>query len=830
MEDLKLWKLLHTAKQALPDTWVTALRQLAQLRVEGRVAYLGLLERFFVHPQAEVRAAALTALGGAHGIPAWRALVAGLNDPSPVVRTAAVAALHGSAAHDPLRMVHALYHPDPMVRGQAAVLGQPSTSAAPATGPASRPHIDTILSRGRPSTADLNELTLFLDSRTEENHEQRIKVAKHLARNGHHELAFPVLMQAQPGDAELIDLLAAVPPELVALATHGSTILGSPEHENLLVKVYDKRSRSPADEEAIAHLLTNATQVPVRRWARDKVPASPLRSIKLARLANTFAWGVDVGRILIGEKFEVRLLVGEQDTGYTRLKQPKIYVTGRPILRGERQGTTVVRGLIVHEYGHHTYHKGPGAEDVDKQAREEKLDALYNLVQDEHLERNLRHKSSRYGDMLKVLGSYVFTHSKREVAVSTLLGHLGERAADVLPRIALGAARRDGHVVVSSGRLMRALEDAGHSFARFVRALRTGLGNRHGDPKVAQGLELFKTGFRKSTLPHLLDIARKLREIFGDEANLLQQLSQDTLMAEDEAGSLENNDGITPDAVQQAVDDLLPGKNKKEEGEGKAWSINTGPEEKFEPITRIEKLQPEPAEHARYAQKVSAAARQLRRYFEELGLVVRPQRRRLQGRQLDRAQVRNLILRGEPRVLVSRQTQRSTDLYIGLAIDCSGSMAGPKMEKAKLFGTLLAEALRGHRGVDLRIFGFEHHVIWDAGTAARCAVHKLHAGGGNNDSAGLWHTALVGRSSRRRAKLLVMISDGMPSDCTVNSLKALVRKLTRQKYCCAQVAVQRLQEVCFPHHVLLEDGNFDAAVTRFGKIVTRLVGQALAQA
>jgi hypothetical protein len=828
MQQLTLWRLLRYTDQA--EAWASLLQQLAQLPVERRLAYLALTERLLQHAQAEVRAQAMAVLAGAHGIPAWRSLVAGLNDPAEQVRLAAVAALHCSAAHDPLRMLHALYHPDPLVRRQATALGEPGTAGPEATAAApARADIDSILAGASPSTAELLTLIDFVDSPQSQDVEQQIKVAKQLAASGRHEMAFPVLMQGNPDDPQLVDLLAALPADLLRLATRGALLLGSPAHENLLVKVYDKRTRNIDDEEALAQLLTNARQLAVRRWARDRVPASPRRNLKLARLARAFAWGVDVGRILTGQKFQIRLLVGEQDMGYTRLKQNKIFITGTPILRGERFGSAVVRGLIVHEYGHHVYHKGPGAEEVDQQARAEKLDSLYNLVQDEHLERNLRKTSSRYGDLLKILASYAFLHSRREVSVARLLGHLGERAGEVLPHIPLAAARQDGHVVVSSGRLMRALEDAGHSFARFLRALRTGLGNRHGDPKVDEGLRLFKSGFRKSTLPQLLDIARRLREIFGDETDILQQLSQDTLLADDEAGTLETNDGITPDAVQSAVNDLLPGGRRRDDAVPGGRSINTGPEETFEPITRIEKLDPQPDEHAVYARQVATAARRLRRYFEHLGLVLQSQRRRLQGRQLDRTQVRNLILRGEPRILMATKNQRATDLYVGLAIDCSGSMSGAKIEKAKLFGTLLAEALRGHRGVDLRVFGFEHNVIWDAGTAGRCAVHKLRAGGGNNDAAALWHTALVGRASRRRARLLVMISDGMPSDCTVNALKTLVRKLTRQKFCCAQVAVEALSEICFPHYVVLEDEDFNVAVERFGKVVSRLVEQALAQ-
>jgi cobalamin biosynthesis protein CobT len=162
-----------------------------------------------------------------------------------------------------------------------------------------------------------------------------------------------------------------------------------------------------------------------------------------------------------------------------------------------------------------------------------------------------------------------------------------------------------------------------------------------------------------------------------------------------------------------------------------------------------------------------------------------------------------------------------------VVIDCSGSMAGPSIEKARLFGTLLAEAVRGHPGIDLRLFGFTDRVIYDAGTARQCAVHALEANGGNNDAAGLWHAYLAARASRRQAKLLVMISDGAPTECTVAALAGLVKRLTRRRVCCAQVAVQPLQQICFPHYVLLQDNRLDACVRQFGAVIMRLVGQTM---
>ena len=80
-----------------------------------------------------------------------------------------------------------------------------------------------------------------------------------------------------------------------------------------------------------------------------------------------------------------------------------------------------------------------------------------------------------------------------------------------------------------------------------------------------------------------------------------------------------------------------------------------------------------------------------------------------------------------------------------------------------------------------------------------------------------------------RAKLLVMISDGSPTDCTTTALRALVNRLsTREGMCCAQVALRELDEVCFANYIPLHAENLDESVRAFGAIITRLVRHAIA--
>jgi cobalamin biosynthesis protein CobT len=186
-----------------------------------------------------------------------------------------------------------------------------------------------------------------------------------------------------------------------------------------------------------------------------------------------------------------------------------------------------------------------------------------------------------------------------------------------------------------------------------------------------------------------------------------------------------------------------------------------------------------------------------------------------------------VVLRAEPRMMMTRQRQLKNDLFLGLLVDCSGSMTEEnRIERAKCFGAVLAEATRGLPGIELRVFGFNDETIFEVGDAERCAVAGLTADTqrGNNDAAALWHAAQVALASHRSSRLLVAISDGMPTACSTNALKALVTRLTkRMRILCAQVAVKPLEEICFPHYVALEADNTDEAVRKFGLIINRLI-------
>lgn len=682
-------------------------------------------------------------------------------------------------------------------------------------------------------------LVRFLKLGSDRDRRLRAKVASALHRRGD-AIGYPLL---------LADALQAEPAENLPSAKslmgflHGGFVVGGPLFgvavnsllcageanvpESTVLELVKDGSHEPAMQDIIHLLLAEAVSDSVRRAAAVHLRSGLGRQTKLRRVAEVFRRGVAMGRELTGRLFTIEM-IGGAEFGYTRLNENRIYVNPMPVFKNVPHADDIVEGLILHEFGHHVYHRGAEASRVWEQASEEGLAKLLNLVADEHLERNLRAMNKQYDANLKRLAVYAFNRNAKDYSLDSILSLLGCRAFATLVENPPAVARDPDSLLVRGGAVLLALDKAGQSFSRFFRALRLGLGDRTGDPKVVAALALFGKHFRHSTMEELYQVTLELRKIFGDDANLLNWLCTDSLLLDAQGDLAWHSDGLTNAEIQREVERITrPPRTSGEAGKGRLV-INVGDDEDFEKIHQIDRLPYLPDAYRDYVPAVAAPARQLRQFFKDLGVKQVPVYRRTRGRSLDRSRLQSLVIRRDPRVMISREYHRLNDLFLAVAIDCSGSMqVDDNIEKAKMFAALMAESCRGLGGVDLRLFGFRHDVIHDAGDADRPAFSGLEAGGGNNDAAALWHAAQLAFASSRKSKVLVMISDGLPTECTTTALKSLVTRLSRRGVCCAQVAVRPISEVCFPHYVELSETDLPTAVRRFGGIVARLVESTL---
>jgi nitric oxide reductase activation protein len=255
------------------------------------------------------------------------------------------------------------------------------------------------------------------------------------------------------------------------------------------------------------------------------------------------------------------------------------------------------------------------------------------------------------------------------------------------------------------------------------------------------------------------------------------------------------------------------------------WCGDRGRETDFTPLEKEVAVGRRPAEHRAVAGEVRQWIGPLRREFERLGRrdVDEPAARR--GRRLDVARARSVALGPRIDLFVGRRELVAADCELGLLVDRSGSMDGPKLALARRFGVLVAEAVRGIRGISGWTAAFDHDTWYELGPFERTAIASLAAGGGNNDAAAVHRAGERLRGSRRRHRALVLVSDGEPTACTVAAFHAEAARLERERgIAVIHVVIDQLErEAVLPRSVDLSGKDFDEAVRRFGRLVADLV-------
>lgn len=366
------------------------------------------------------------------------------------------------------------------------------------------------------------------------------------------------------------------------------------------------------------------------------------------------------------------------------------------------------------------------------------------------------------------------------------------------------------------------------SFSKFCRLLRMGLGGRASDPKITEALSLFKKNFHQRSMSELLEVARELKRIFGAETNILRVIHQDGSIMPGDGSLADHGDGWSAEDLRRellrlANVDSHDAMETKPTGSFQPW-LNVSGSRDFPQFSSIRKLKFDRSQSRNLKLRGHRHIHHLRRVFETLGFSNRNRRLQVRGRTVDSTRLPSLLLHNDPRCLKRSVIVPHADLFFGLLVDSSSSMDSEQgLEKAKLFATILAEAAKGLAGIELRIFGFNHTTLFDAGDAQRCAIHALQADGENNDAGALDHMARIALISGRRQKIIVMISDGVPTACSVTALRTLVHDIQKKRYVrCVQVAVKDVEEICFPHYIRMAD-EIEASVHQFAKLCSDLI-------
>jgi len=216
--------------------------------------------------------------------------------------------------------------------------------------------------------------------------------------------------------------------------------------------------------------------------------------------------------------------------------------------------------------------------------------------------------------------------------------------------------------------------------------------------------------------------------------------------------------------------------------------------------------------------RIYPLAQQLRPYLAKCGRVTVDLEDQPDG--FDLTDEAELALVGETSIFVNDEPMPKASVHFEIALDCSTSMLSPtislkpgeKFLMGKFFALVLEQAVLGLPGVSAHFWGFTNDRIYDCGTPGEGRSSGLVCGGGNNDSAMLWHMGQSAAASGKDVKILLMLSDGQPSECSWLSLHNLV--------------LQFEQEGMIPWNFALDVINTPA----FERYFTDLVGQTMDEA
>jgi hypothetical protein len=463
----------------------------------------------------------------------------------------------------------------------------------------------------------------------------------------------------------------------------------------------------------------------------------------------------------------------------------------------------------------------------------------------------MRSLDSSFGPYLDRLAAFAFTRRVTSVPLATYAGSLGYRESTVRHALERGEMpgslddrTRAGIAMVRVPMIdLLGAPDLVHPRDVFMMCLRGGHDPRSfGGNRIERALSTVPTNLRYAPHAEVLRTAAAVHEALLDEAKTRDQRRERKAalrvasLLEGQMAALVQSSGRVADESSGAEHDRprpgqryrdVPGRRSETRRRlprgGRGW--NDGREHSFAalPVRDRSRAHVDPAARTQMLKGIRSHVRKLRSHLERIGTAEVSEPRSRRGRRVDPATARQAPLAPRPEVLIHRREEQLTDLYLAVLIDRSGSMAGEEIERAKRFGTLLAEAARGIRGIDGHVCAFDDQTFDILGDFRRHAIGALEAEGGNNDAGALAAAVNLAEASRRSRRLIVMISDGLPTECTLESLRQQIKNATRRGYFCAQVAVSPLPSVVFPHFVDLSSLPLKEAVDRFGELLVSLL-------
>ena len=626
-----------------------------------------------------------------------------------------------------------------------------------------------------------------------------------------------------------------------------------------LERVAQRVDRLPAavvgrHREALRRWTGEVTDPNLRRALGRRVCDPDERADRLRLLQELYVWTRERAQQLAGREVQVEL-VADTRLGAADLKRGRLLINVLPWLRGDRDGRSVVEGLVLHELGHVAWHSTKPFTEAWRMACRNREECAMNVLLDEHLERRIRSIHGGWGRRLQALNRWAFVDGMRLRHALEVVVALGPCALDE----AVGAWLRservqagpDAHLVMAADRDLRRLrarfdrilDDA----LPFLHDLRLGRGARGVGARGRAALALFGDRLADEDAAGLQARAKVLAALWHDQHK--DPWGRDWEWEEEDSPPttglrilVVGRDTLTEEGVEEpwgSGADLLGGITVEEleeamssgarvvlaEGRPRAGrSLNLSPSLAIPPLVEAPFRPADPTEEAALLKAMGPWGAGLARELEALGTRETLGRRHHRGARVAQGALASSVLTGDPRVLLHRRAVVRPNFFLGMAIDASGSMAmaGRLKRAAELAATLwLASGALRDATCEVIAFNEKHH--WPCVLDGQSAFSALVPCGGNNDGAALRWMGERALASSAEHKVVVMLSDGSPTGCSVEALRHECVRLSGEGVALAQLSLRRSPDThVFPHTVEVDPADPRRTWAAFAMLVQRL--------
>lgn len=205
------------------------------------------------------------------------------------------------------------------------------------------------------------------------------------------------------------------------------------------------------------------------------------------------------------------------------------------------------------------------------------------------------------------------------------------------------------------------------------------------------------------------------------------------------------------------------------------------------PITDIRPVHANPAVLAELMPKVQACSRPVREGLERLGERTKDRDDQLSGGAI--GEEGHKVFTGNMGIWQENLPVQLPSVDVRVIGDCSSSenLESPYFKPGEKFRTVQTMAMVAEHAmasvskrVSGGLYGYVDSVIFDAGKPGEWGVTGLVCRGGNNDTAALDHARKASLASSQDIKIIIVINDAQPADCSARSFNDMVAQCRRE--------------------------------------------------